>query len=264
MQNGDFAAERLHLAEQVRVDEDGDTALFKAAQDFPDLPPADGIDAVGGLIQNQNGWRMDQRLRQSQTLQHAFGIFADPHGAPLAQAHQFQFPESASSPRDVDARERRVKIQHSGAREVGREAMVFRQVPDGPPRFGLRSHRARKSARCRAWDAPPKAESSRTSSCRLRWGPAEPKMVPAGNAAAKPRPRRGPRGASTGSCTLWSGPASRWRIRGPLNHRIRWERMDLFPRSGQASGSGTASARQADTDAPEAHDSVKLMADRIR
>ena len=57
---------------------------------------------------------------------------------PLAQAHQLQLlGDQLLSARCVDARERRVEIEHAGAGEVGGKAVILRQVPDGPAGFGL-------------------------------------------------------------------------------------------------------------------------------
>ena len=81
---------------------------------------------------------MNQCLRQAQPLQHAFGIFADPHGAPLAQAHQLQLlGNQLLSPCGINARERRVEIEHAGTGKVSGKAVVLRQVSDGPPRLRL-------------------------------------------------------------------------------------------------------------------------------
>src|SRR5580704_16014212 len=41
------------------------------------------------------------------------------------------------SPRGVHARERGVKIEHTGAREISRKTVILRQVSDGPARFRL-------------------------------------------------------------------------------------------------------------------------------
>ena len=54
VQDRHFAAKRFHFREQMRVDEDGDAALFEAFQDIADLAAAHGIDAIGGFVQNQN------------------------------------------------------------------------------------------------------------------------------------------------------------------------------------------------------------------
>src|ERR1700691_5152359 len=122
----------------MRVDEDGDATLFEAAKNLADLAASHGIDAIGGFVQNENGWRVNESLSQSQALQHAFGIFADPHGGPLAQAHQFQLlGDQLLSARGVDARERGVEIEHAGASKVGGKTVILRQVPDGPAGLGL-------------------------------------------------------------------------------------------------------------------------------
>ncbi len=136
----------------MRVDENGDATLFEAAKNLADLAAAHRIDAVGGLVQNQNGGRMNESLRQSQALQHALGIFADPHGGPLAQAHQFQLLRNQLlSARCVDARERRVEIEHAGAGKVGGKAVILRQVPNGPPRFGLAGIAAEDEGAAVSW-----------------------------------------------------------------------------------------------------------------
>jgi hypothetical protein len=122
----------------MRVDENGDATFFEAAKDVADLAAAHGIDAIGGLVQDENGGRVNESLRQSQPLQHALGIFADPHGGPLAQAHQFQLlGDQLLSARWVYARERRVEIEHAGAGKVGGKAVILRQVPNGPAGLGL-------------------------------------------------------------------------------------------------------------------------------
>ncbi len=95
---------------------------------------------------------MNESLRQSQTLQHAFGIFADPHGGPLAQAHQFQLlGNQLLSARSVHARERRVKIEHAGASEISGKAVILRQVPDGTARLRLAGIAPEDQGRAMGW-----------------------------------------------------------------------------------------------------------------
>ena len=112
--------------------------VAEAPQNVANVAAADRIDAVGGLVQNQNGGRMNERLSEAQALQHAFGVFADAHRGPLTQAHQLQlFGDQLLSARCVDARECRVKIEHAGAGEVSGKTVILRQVPDGMACAGI-------------------------------------------------------------------------------------------------------------------------------
>ena len=72
---------------QVRVQENRDALGFEFVQDVADLFAADGIDAVARFVEHQQLRRMHQRLRQSDALQHAFGILAEPDRTPFVEAH---------------------------------------------------------------------------------------------------------------------------------------------------------------------------------
>ncbi len=56
----------------MRIDEYGDTGSGEAVQNFADVAPPCGVDAIGWLIQNQQLRPVHERLRQPQALQHSF------------------------------------------------------------------------------------------------------------------------------------------------------------------------------------------------
>ena len=66
-------AGNLHLAEQVRVQKDGRAALAQIANDVAHQPAPYGVETRSGLIQDDQFRLIEQRLRQADALEHAFG-----------------------------------------------------------------------------------------------------------------------------------------------------------------------------------------------
>ena len=80
---------------------------------------------------------MNQRLGESHALQHSFGIFSEAEivGA-LVETHLVEQFRDALAPRGrLHAGKSAVEIEHVPTGHVGREAVVFREVADGPAGF---------------------------------------------------------------------------------------------------------------------------------
>src|SRR5205085_424343 len=78
MNDGDAIAHQLDLCEQMARNEDGHAALAgEIAQQLADLADARGIEPVRGLIEDQQLWIAEQRLRDAEALTHAEGVGAD-------------------------------------------------------------------------------------------------------------------------------------------------------------------------------------------
>src|SRR5207253_10806295 len=74
--NGHTVADQLYLAEHVRVEEDGLSFRFQLLQNAANLAPANRIYAIGGLIQEDDLWVVQQCLGNADALFHPFGVRA--------------------------------------------------------------------------------------------------------------------------------------------------------------------------------------------
>src|SRR5205807_5296374 len=77
LQNSHAVANLLDFTEQVGVQKDGRAAFFEPQQNPADLAAADGIDAVGRLVEENHLRVVDHRLGDADALLHALGVGAD-------------------------------------------------------------------------------------------------------------------------------------------------------------------------------------------
>ncbi len=117
----------LYFSQYMRGQDDGRAALLKTADDAVEFADADGVQARGRFIQKEYVRLSQQRLRESQTLAHAFGIAAHPAGCRMIEAHRRQY---------------RLTIRFGHAFQVGKEPQrlktaqvvikhnVFRKIAD--------------------------------------------------------------------------------------------------------------------------------------
>src|SRR5215469_1665052 len=79
---------------------------------------------------------MDQRLGESDALEHPFRVLAEPHRSPAIETDAFeQLGDQFFPLRAADAGERSVEVEHAFAGEIRRETVILRQVADGASRF---------------------------------------------------------------------------------------------------------------------------------
>ena len=105
---------------------------------------ADGIDAVGRLVENQKLRIVEHGLRSPRLL-HAFRIFADESPSPLPEPDHFQ----QFRPTPTDIRHRHVAqpaviLESCVAGEMVRNAVVLGEITDLTPRFDIASRSAQK------------------------------------------------------------------------------------------------------------------------
>ena len=96
----DAVARLLDLREQVARDEDGDAALGgEVAHELADLADAGRVEAVGGLVEDQDVRVAEQRLRDAEALAHAERVGRDLVVQPLGE-----HDEAARAPRSAPPR----------------------------------------------------------------------------------------------------------------------------------------------------------------
>ena len=128
-------AHALDLAEQVAGHDDGDAELRAGALDeLEHLVPAGRVKAVGGLVEQEQAWVLDERLGQLDALLHARRVAAHGPVALLEQAHVPQHVGGALPRRGTrQARHARHVVDEVGGRDVGRQAVVLGHVADALP-----------------------------------------------------------------------------------------------------------------------------------
>jgi len=90
VEDDDPVAHPLDLADEVRVEEDGDSASLQRQQDVPDIGPAEGVQGAGRLVEHDQLGPGHQRDRQPEALLHALGEAAHPVVGAVNQADQTQ------------------------------------------------------------------------------------------------------------------------------------------------------------------------------
>src|SRR5439155_23661047 len=83
----DPIADRLHVGEDMRGEQDRPPLLAELEDEIADLLAADGIEAAHRLVQDDDAGIRDQRLRERQPLHHALRELTDgPGGAAAGEA----------------------------------------------------------------------------------------------------------------------------------------------------------------------------------
>src|SRR5262249_19105358 len=124
-------ADQLHLAQQVRVEEDRRAATLQLGQHLADLAAADRIDAVGRLVEEDHVGGVHQRLGYAHALLHALGVGADlvVHAA-LEADHVQHLVDALLLGGGGHLEEAAVEVEEGGGGVVLGEAVVFGQVAD--------------------------------------------------------------------------------------------------------------------------------------
>jgi hypothetical protein len=73
LEDDGLIAEVVELAEDVRGDEDGDAALAGAGEDVAQVAAAARVEAVGGLVEDEQARAVEQAAGDEQALAHALG-----------------------------------------------------------------------------------------------------------------------------------------------------------------------------------------------
>eukprot|EP01034_Spumella_vulgaris_P041057 gene41057-50803_t len=115
----------LQLGQDVRGDDDGHTPGLQPAQRGVEVADGLGVQAVGGLVQQQHLGFAQQRLCKAQALAHALGVFAHGALARVGQAHLF---EQRGALRQGCALEAGKKVQRLQPAQVVVQHYVFGQV----------------------------------------------------------------------------------------------------------------------------------------
>src|SRR5205807_2167278 len=90
LNEGHAVAGALDLAEQVRVEQHGGAALALGLDDLAHEPPAAGVEARSRLVQEDELGVAQERLRESDALQHALREMAQLLVAVWSEADQVQ------------------------------------------------------------------------------------------------------------------------------------------------------------------------------
>ena len=129
----DAVAQPLHLAQEVRVEEDGRAPVAGLADDRADVVAAHGVQRGRGLVEDHQRRVAEERRREPQALLHPLGEAAGPVAVPPGQPDQRQHPvHLGAAARGRQAREARVQVQHLAGGQPGLVAEQLRQVPDPP------------------------------------------------------------------------------------------------------------------------------------
>ena len=154
----DAVADHLQLAEQVAVDEDGLALAAEALEDVADVAAADGVDAVGRLVEQDEVRVVDQGLGEADALGHALGVGGDRAVGAGGHADEVeQFGGAAAAVAAVDVGEGGEELDDLPAGQVAGEAVVLGEVAGagegGLVADGLGRGRCRRSGWVGRWSS---------------------------------------------------------------------------------------------------------------
>src|SRR2546423_10049744 len=124
----------------MRRQQDGDAALLKIDNEIANVARTGGIDAGGRLVQHDQLRFINQRLSQTNPLQHSFRVGAQSLIARIGQADQLeQFVNAAFQSRAIQAAKLAKKLERFFAGEKLVEISILRQEPDRFATFDQRT-----------------------------------------------------------------------------------------------------------------------------
>ena len=133
--DNEVVADTLDLAEEVGRHEDRHAELVAdTADEGEHLVATVGVEAVGRLVQDEQAWVVDERLRELDPLLHAGGVGADRAITLLEEAdvpQDLRRPVAGAGAGQA-ADPRHVENEVGGA-DIHRQAIVLRHVADVPP-----------------------------------------------------------------------------------------------------------------------------------
>ena len=74
LEDGDPAADRLHLGEQMRAHQDGLSARLELVQDLRELAARERVEARGRLVEDEQVRVVEQCLEEAEPLERSLGI----------------------------------------------------------------------------------------------------------------------------------------------------------------------------------------------
>src|SRR4029077_21100062 len=124
----------------MRRQEDGDAALFKIDNQIANVARAGGIDAGSRLIKHDQLRLVDQRLSETNPLQHSFRVSAQSLVARIREADELeQIADAAFQPGTVHPAKFAKKSERLFAGEKFIEIRVLRQEANGCAAFHERT-----------------------------------------------------------------------------------------------------------------------------
>ena len=179
VEHADPGGHLLDLGEQVAGEEDRGAAPVQAEQQLADVADALRVEAVGRLVEHQQGWSPHQRGGQPEPLPHAerVGLRRAAVGGIEPDLLEHLVDAACRSVRRTRAPGGGVEEGEVGAPgQVGVGARPLDQRADpGKHRRGRLRHRLTEQLGLAArWPAPARAASARWWSCPSRWRPRNP------------------------------------------------------------------------------------------
>ena len=164
-EDGDPVAGVLDLGEEVAGHEHRPSLVAERAQELADLLDARRIEAVGGLVQDQELGILEQRLGQPEPLAHPERVGLHEVVGPLGQPHPVERPLHRLGPDAIDpSEEGEVAPAAHGGEQAGRAERGLARGRRGPGRGrGHESAFARGSSR---WSSGPPGARSPSRSTR--------------------------------------------------------------------------------------------------
>src|ERR1017187_2892377 len=121
----------------MRIEKDGDALLLQLEQGDADVAPANRVDAVGRLVQENDFGIVHEGLSDADTLFHAFGVGADLVVHAFGNADLFENVGNAFSACGAgNAQEFAVKIEQTVAGVVIGKVVIFREIADARADMG--------------------------------------------------------------------------------------------------------------------------------
>src|SRR6266850_5804719 len=135
LDEGDAVAGDLDLAEQVRVEEDRRPARPEIADEIADQQAAERVEPRGWLVEKDQFWIVDERLRQAGALQHALAVLPQRTLGRIEQIHAREQVLDADVERDAaEPVQSSVEPQQLAARPAVVKPEMFREEADARPR----------------------------------------------------------------------------------------------------------------------------------
>ncbi len=137
----------LYLAEQVRVEEDRRPARPEIADEIADQQPAERVEPRGWLVEKDQFWIVDERLRQAGALQHALAVLPQRTLGRIEQIHACEQVLDADVERDAaEPVQSSVEPQQLAAGQAVVKPEMFREEADARPRGAVADRRAQHGA----------------------------------------------------------------------------------------------------------------------
>ena len=175
-------ADQLDLAQQVRVEQNGDVAAAQLFEQVAHDPPAHRVQRAGRLVEQEQARRSEQRLGDAEPLLHPLGHRLHPRAGGVAPARPARAARRAPLAPPGEPQSRWGSPSSLVGRAPTGEAEQLGEVPDRGARLGASRRAGRTPRCCRRSGAPGRRRSWSGSTFRPRW-------ARAGQAAPRRRAR---------------------------------------------------------------------------